>query len=667
MDTNTQKTLYDTEKRGSEAPNYTAEESAYRSDILTKLQNDYILRESAHQELDDKTYSEYYLINRQQDMAYNPPRRNPQDSRIVSGITHEKDNTILSIIDDMNFQPKVQIFDKDDNELEDAAVVLTAKLKKSLIEDNFKVKQSQFTRVNIGQGNVFIEEKPYSKKFITKKVITGNKDDVSKMKWNTVVEEELQGCSSHIIPNTAVFFPNLLERDLNKQDHIWVVMHIPSVLVAQYYKNFDRWSSIPKSPTKTIPPNTDGIWGDYYLQMPQKDYIEVAMYQSESRNEYQVLLNGVMMYPVQTEKGITTGFPLTHFSPSGKYSVIKGDNEPIPFFAYGKSVPSKTEVKEETQNELMRLMVYKMRQAARPPIGNNSDKILQANIWDPGIVTPDIRVDDLSVLTPNAGISVADFSFYKLISESIADSSVGENLEGGNDNPNITATQYIDQKKQELKKLGISMDNTIDWLKQIYWMRLFNEAQYLTEKVKRYDPEEQKLVEAYADFMIEETSNDGSKKKTMVKFVDDNSNRNTYDVMNQEEEMGGDTRIMYVRPQYLKDLVNNLRDKLYIDVMSEPEGQNQSLLSILFNLLTQYGNLRGGVIPNLNYEYVDKLIAQNSGFQSDKLFLKAVPPPPGTIGPDGKPIEGQSPTGSAPVLPMNPMNNQSNPILAMAK
>ncbi len=662
-DTDT-KQLYDLQKRGTEAPDYTPEEAAYRSKILNQLQMDYMLREQSHMELDEKTYSEYYLINRQQDMAYNPPRKNNSDSRIVSGITHEKDSTILSIIDDMNFQPKVKIFDKDDNLLEDDSVVLTARLKKILIQDNFKEKLSEFSRVNIAQGNVFIEEKPYSEKYTTSKIPLNEKtNDPFKMKWKTIVKKEMQPCSSNIIPNTAVFLPNLLEKDIHKQDHVWVVMHIPTVLVAQYYKDFPRWKNVPKFGSNMVPSNVNGIWGDYFLQQPQNDYTEVGMYQSEARNEYQITLNGVMMYPVQTEDGITTGFPLTHFSPSGKYSIVKGDNEPIPFFAYGKSVPSKTEVKEETQNELMRLMVYKMRQAARPPVGNNSDKILQSNIWDPGIVTPDISKEELSILTPNAGITVADFSFYKLISESIAESSVSETLEGSNDNPNITATQYIDQKKQSLKKLGLSIDNVINFLKEVYWLKLFNDVQYITEKTKKYNPETEKLEEVYSSFIIEDSSPDGTMTKTEVRFIDDNSVRDSQDVLNEEESIGGDTKILYVRPEYLKNIVNNLKDKIYIDVVSEPEGQNQSLLSILFNLLTQYTNLRGGPIPNLNYDYIDKLIGQNSGFQTDKIFNKNVPQPQPAVGPDGQPVE-QPAEGSTPVLPMNPAMNSASSALA---
>ena len=94
--------LYDTQKRGAVPPEYSDSENKYRSLLLNNLMLAYNIREQFHQELNDKSYSEYYLINRQQDMAYNPPKRNASDSRIVTGVIHEKDNTILSIINDMN-------------------------------------------------------------------------------------------------------------------------------------------------------------------------------------------------------------------------------------------------------------------------------------------------------------------------------------------------------------------------------------------------------------------------------------------------------------------------------------------------------------------------------------------------------------------------------------
>ena len=669
-----QKSLYDIEKRGAPAPEYTPTETTYRNRIISGLQNSLKIRELNHMELDGKTYWEYYLINRQQDYAYNPPKRNAADVRLNSGIVHEKDSTLQSIVTDMNFQPKVRVFDKDDTLLEDVSAVFTAKLKKSLIQDNFKEKFADFVRLNISQGNVFVNNYR-NKKYTTKKVPLTKTKDPSKMKWKTVVEETDFGCTAEAIPNTAVYLSNILEKDIKKQPRIWVVRHIPTILCAQIYKDFPNWQYVPRSPTMTVPVNTDGIWGDYYLQRPAVDYMEVIMTQSEAENDYNVLLNGVLMYPIQDEDGLITGFPLSEISPSGEYTIVKGDNGSIPFFAYGRSQPSRTEVKEESVNELMRLMFYKIRQSAKPPVGNNTDRVLPLNLWDPGVITPDIRKDDISILTPNAGVTAQDFSFYKLLMESIDDSTVSASLEGTNQNPNVTATQYLDQKKQDLKKVGLLLDDTISFLKDMFWLFLYMEIYYIGDKTKYYDPTEDEFVEAYNSFAVAENI-DGGKGTTKVNLVDDTSNIDPNQLFQDEEKSETPVRNFYAKPEYLKQIITQLRDKIYIDVVSEPEGEQVSLLGILFNLLTQYANLRGGTIPNLNTEYLEKIIDQNSGFDVGKLFLKNAPAQPGMpvpgaqqMGPNGQPLPpGMQANGGTPgVLPMNTQNNQQNPVLANAK
>jgi len=389
------------------------------------------------------------------------------------------------------------------------------------------------------------------------------------------------------------------------------------------------------------------------------------MYQSEPYNEYQVMLNGVMMFDLQEENGVVTGFPLTYFSPSGKYTIAKGDNETIPFFTYGKSTPSKNQVKEETINELLRLMVYKMRQSAKPPVGNNSDKVLQSNVWDPGVVTPDIRKDDLSILTPNAGITGADFSFYQLIQQSISESSVSQSVEGTNQNE-LTATQYLDQKRENLKKLGLSIDNTINFLREIYWMRLYNEISYFNKKKKTYSPDDDEFVEAYQSFVVDENI-DGAKGKLEVNLVDDNTGRSGNDFMkglaNLEDESETPKRIMFVKPDYIQNLMKNLKNKIYIDVVAEPEGQGQQLLSSLFNLLAQYANIRGGNTQNINFDYIEKIIGDNSGFDASKLFVKAEPQQNPML-PEGTPPPGAASAPRPAFIPQNKTRQTPNRVLA---
>ena len=651
--------LYDVAARGTEAPVYTPSENLYRSDILNKLQLAYTIREGTHMELNDMTYSEFYLVNRQADMAYNPPKRNAADTRIALGITHEKDNTILSILTAMNFQPKITVYDNDDNEMTDEGTVLTARLKKSLMEDTFRDKLPSMLRMTISQGNAFVEERR-NVHWYAKKVQTNKTGDPTKAKWKTILEKVDNGCTSVLLPNTGIYLGNLLEPDMRKQPYIFVVVHVPVDTVAQVFKDFPRWKNVPKFNMQTIPNNVDGVWGDYWLQQPNDGFVEVIVYQSEPRNEYQVFLNGVMMFPVEEENGMITGYPLTEVSPCGWYTVAKCDNEPIPFFAYGKSTPSKTQVKEEVINELMRLMVYKMRQSAKPPIGNNSDKVLPANVWDAGVITPDIRKDDLSILTPNAGITPADFSFYQLTQQSISESSVSASVEGTNTQQNLTATQYLDQKRENLKKLGLSIDNTIAFLRNLYWMRLYNEISYLDKKESVYDPADQTFKEAYSSFAID-TDIEGGKGRLQVNLVDENYGRDSeqfmQEAMKREEGASVPTREMYVRPDYIMDLCKNLKKKIYIDVVAEPEGSGETKLASLFNLLTQYINIRGGDSSRVNFDYLEKVIGDNSGFEGDKLFTEP-PPPEMMIGPDGMPVapeQGGLPPGTGtPASPMVP-------------
>lgn len=613
--------LYDTKKRGADAPIYTPAEEKYRSLILSNLQTAYNIREQAHMELNDKTYSQYYLINRQQDLAYNPPKKNASDSRIVTGVIHEKDITIQSIIVDMNLQPKVCFYDQDNGMLQELAQLLTARLKKSLEQENFKEKLAEYIHILLSQGNAFVTDEK-KRLYNAKKVITKGSSP-SDMKWTTVIEQGDEFCETTAIPNTAVFMANLLENDLEKQPYCYIVLHVPTVDVERVYKNYKNWKYVPKYPTQTIVPNVNGLWGDYYLQQPSQGFTEIIIYQNKPNNEYQVFLNSVMMLPVEEINDTITGFPLTYFSPSGEYTLVKGDNEKIPFFAYSKSVPTKNEVKEEVSNELLRLMVHKMRYSAFPSIGNNADKVLPTNIWDPSVVIPDLKSTDLSVLNPNGAITQADFSFYQLILQSIDDTSISKSLEGQQSN-NQTATQYVDQKKEALKKLGVSIDGVINMLKKIYMLRLWNEIEYFDRKVKKFSEEDQEFIDAYDSFVSQE--NIGGQMGTVnYNFTDDTGTQDMDSQFQNEFNSTNPTRTIHVQPSKTKDMVKKLKDSLYIQVLSQPEGQNTSLLGILFNILIQYANVQGKPIQNLNVDYLDSIIGQNSGFESDKIFLKNTP------------------------------------------
>lgn len=627
--------IYDTQKRGAPGPYYTAAEATYRNQVLWGLQLAYDIREQPQMELNDKPYSMYYLTNRQQDMAYNPPRLNNTDSRIVTGVTHEKDNTIEQIISDLNLKPQICAFDEDDSLMIDFVELGTALLRRSLEKEGFQEKIGDLSRINISQGNVFFRDER-KKKQIVKKVISNPNAPIWLQKFSTYIEDAGYYCETVAIPNTAVYLPNLLENDIHKQPRIWIVLHVPRADAEKVFGNFPKWQFVPKYPSNTVPPNTNGIWGDFYLQQPQKDYVEIIWTESEVFNDANALVNSVLMYPVQEHEGKVVGYPLTEFSPSGCYTLIKGDNEKIPFYAYGRSVPSKNEVKEEVANEFLRIAVHKFRYSAFPSVGNNSDKVLPSEIWDPSVVIPDLNGKDISVLNPNGTLSEPDFKFYQMVMESIDDSSVSEAVEGQGDQGQ-TATQYVDQKKAQLKKLGITIDGTVDFLKEFYWNRIWTEIEHMDEIEDSFDVNQNKFKKDFKKIMANDpVAGNGNIKYHMQ---DDISEVDPYELFKKEKMSVKKEKHVYVNPKMTKEMFKKLKGKIYIKVVSEPDGQNQSLLGILFNLLTQYANLQGHPISNLNYAYLDKIIGQNSGFDIDKIFLPNQPQN------QLQPGQGQSQTG----------------------
>lgn len=652
------KDYYDINKRGTESPDYSPMEAWYRSQRFIELTNAFTIREQNHMELNLASYSQYDLTNFQCDLAYNPPKINPADSRIVSGYVREKDLTIDSVIVDMNFQPQLTPFNKNDRAIVDAAQIFTAKIKKVLLQSDFKDKFYNIAHLLVSRGNVFVDinkgEKWHVKKIPLGSPLTNVNHREENLKWRTIYEKVCDYCTIDTLPNTSVFPTNIREGGMEGQSRIYTVRHYPIEKLAQIFKNNPRWASVPKTPSYTVPDIVNGIWGDFYLKLPIQNYGELIVMQSEIYNEYNCWVNGVQMYPIQYENGILSGYPLSAKSPDGRFITCKGDFERIPFFFFSKSNPDKNFVKEEELNEVMRLMVLFLRQKATPPIGNNTDRVLQPDMWNPGMVISDIKKDDISILTPNAGIGPAEFSFWKMLQESIDNTSVSKTLEG-QETKDITLGQYKDQKKESLKKLGLPLDRVVELLRQIYWKILDNEISYLDQKVKQYK-EDGTFIHAYQSFSIED-SVDGKKGNIQVNLTDDTSDIDTYEEAKKESDMPGLNRTYWAKPGELKEIYKRIRDQMYMDVVSQPEGEQVALLGFLFNTLTQYANLKGGDTKKINFDYLETIIAENSGFDSNKIFLEEPLQLPPTMLP---PQPGEEPTATG-MIPQN-LNPQMDKI-----
>jgi len=245
---------------------------------------------------------------------------------------------------------------------------------------------------------------------------------------------------------------------------------------------------------------------------------------------------------------------------------------------------------------------------------------LPLNIFDPGVVTPGVRAEEIQSLISNPGITNGDTTLYSIIDQSMDETSLSKSMEGVNTQKS-TATQYVDQLKQQAKKFGLTVAKYMEFLQSFYWQRLYNEIMDLDTKKKMYSHEDDSFVEAYQSFVLEDNI-DGAKGNIKVNLVDKIPDVSSLDILKEEEEMLLPTKIIYTNPKYIKSLVKNMPNRIYIEVIAEPEGEEGAKLAGLFNLLTQFANLRGGDTSTINFGTIEKLIEQNSPYEAEELFTK---------------------------------------------
>ena len=98
-------------------PNYSPEEQEYRGFLLRLLEQDRNNREQSHDEFNGMSYTQRYVENFKAGNSYTPPRKNPEDTSIVTGTTREKKNAIINSVLSLVFDTTFRAFDE--NNLED--------------------------------------------------------------------------------------------------------------------------------------------------------------------------------------------------------------------------------------------------------------------------------------------------------------------------------------------------------------------------------------------------------------------------------------------------------------------------------------------------------------------------------------------------------------------
>lgn len=598
----------------------TDEEKLERSFDLGRVYMISQVREGALPQFDGMGYSKYNETNEMADISYIAPKKNKMESRLTTGITHEKDTTLVSMMEGFNFEGRVHVF-KGTEEIYDLSQALTSWVRKSREEENYDEKRPINYRNLFAQGTAFTVEK-YLERYVPNKIFDQALVDFTRLEtlnWKQAGYKKVEDrCESDLVDGKKVFLEDIRQWDIRKQPRVYTVEYVPRLLMSTIWGKSERWSWVPEkcAGSNVLGFITQGsIYSDWTFGEIDMDKMEVIQCYDQFNNRYQIYLNGIPMLPA--------AYPLTAISPSGCVPMAKGDIDTMQLFAYSKSVPAKTKVDQAVFDEFLRVLVIKFQQSAFAPRGNMADVIVDQNIFMPGRMTAGVTAEDFPALGEFPGPTQSDFSIFNLLKEQIDSKSVSSILEGEGGSSSGTLGEYLDKQKKQMLKMGRYFDAVINWEKQMLHLRTMNLLANGTKpKSQYYDPATQSVKKQYKDVAISDKFDSGKSGTNVLKFTTENT-MSPYEVQNQEtaaqDATGKEVRYTYIDPEQAREMLTDPEYCFFYEVVPVDKNNDKLSQAMFVAMITQAMNIFGP--DSMNVSSLKQRYASVFGEDFDKIFL----------------------------------------------
>lgn len=605
------------------APEYTDDEVKFLSKIKRDCMDAYQQRESRFTELDDQTYTEFYMSNSKAANAYISPKLNADEIRTVSGTTREKCNALVSALLNYNLEADITAFDEDDMPVQEIGTLMEDMIKKSRYLETpvYDVKRPLIYQEFIDQGTCFVRERFVEHTVIRKKIKDMNVSDLTKIKWIETSEKLNAYCDAELLYGLNVFLGNIREFFIELQPYVITRRELSYAQAESEYLNYPRWENVPRrifnvSPTTTAP--TSPTYNNWSMVEMQNNMVEELFYYNKWTNTFQIILNGVMMLPI--------GFPLEFLTGKVEYPIAKGDLEPISrFFAYSRSTASKNKVNQALFDEAMRGIVLANRKMNTPPMANNTGQTLSRKIFSPSSITENIDPAKLQPIGNNIGVQPGQLQAAEFVKNIINESSVSSQFEGHDQKGNPTARQIVEQKQQQMMKLGMTILGIINLESKMAWLRLYNILANWTKPIDvDADDLTQKLQDTFRTISMDSEFEDGESGKTIIQMAPLDQHPHPNQILAQETLLSKSQNIkvkkVYLSPEELQKINYNWQ----ITVTPTEKNTSELRAAIFMDSITQGFQLFGP--QAFNQEYVKKVWANYQKLPSDKLFAQAAPP-----------------------------------------
>lgn len=565
------------DKDGNLVPKYSEAEKHYNKTmqtLLTRMQQE---REQKRPQFDDMSYDQYDDRAIKADISYIPPAKNKGDTRIVTGMTREKDSTLLSTTLSYDFEPNFSAYDLQDRIIDEIGENLEDLVFKSRQIEEYSSKRPLLYRGIIARGTYYAMEL-YVERWGYEKELPKNylKGQVTGIDWSERLSKVYEGCEVNGLDPKKVYLGSMTEFFLQNQDVVAIIERVSYASAYETFNTWERWKNVPTTFTSSGATSNSGatasVWNPYWSVTDIKEgEVEKITIMKKKTNELQIMLNGVMMLPVvllgfnAKQEPIVSGFPLTCISPSGDYPMAKGDYEPVDGFAISKGQPAKMRVDQEVLDEFLKLMIMKTKQSFWPAMANNSGRVLTRQNFLPAVINDDIKKGSVyPLIEGNGGVTSGEFSFYQLIKGMMEDKSVTAQYDG-QDTKDMTATQVLENKKQQLMKLGLALDGIVRFERDIAMLRLRNLLVHWTKSQDtQIDAIRGGVRDVYRTVTIEKSKyGRRQRSRKIIKFTKDTaaiskSDPRGYNIHSAEEKAkrktGVDTNYVFIDPEILRNL-----------------------------------------------------------------------------------------------------------------
>lgn len=445
-------------------PDYTPEQQNYYNFLITRLTKAQEMRDRLWPEFNNKTYLKQYEQNEKVAMTYLEPVKNEDEVKVASGTIESKLNTVLSNIEALNLSIEVLAFNKNDIPLHDLGTAITDIMERCGENDGDTdggdtEKRQLRDKELLKQGTVFVQDRwvcKYRPEKILNKAYDGSFDWQG---WETKYAKAFEGPERTLLYGPNVYLGDITVFSMDDQPYVFTLEQISFNVAKTIYGDFDNFKYVKQG----MPPPIAGLSGSgvggrtifdqkFRLTTLKTDQVEIVKYQDQPRNEFQIMINGVMMLPI--------GFPLSAVTSGGKYNIAKQILYPINAqFAYGKGFCASGDIYELSRilDELIRLFVMKTRKSVTPAWINTSGKVISKRVLNAGNISMGVPVGALQKLDQSEaqGVTAGEYQFYKEILERIEESTVSPIFQGQFGKSNTTATEVMQVQEQAQKALGL--------------------------------------------------------------------------------------------------------------------------------------------------------------------------------------------------------------------